>query len=110
MKNLDRRNFIKKTSLSGAALAIGSMLTGSTPEVPERETGAQYMGGFAAPKLDTVRAAFIGVGNRGPSHLRFLSKLDGFEIVAISDLYEDKVKKQYDYCQEIGKGKKLKNF
>jgi len=110
MKNLDRRNFIKKTSLSGAAMALGSMLGGSSQAAPDREAGAQYMGGFAAPKLDTIRAAFIGVGNRGPSHLRFLAKLDGFEVVAISDLYEDKVKKQYDYCQEIGKGKRHKNI
>lgn len=110
MKNLDRRNFIKKTSLSGAAMALGSMLGGSAQAAPERETGAQYMGDFAAPKLDTIRAAFIGVGNRGPSHLRFLAKLDGFEVVAISDLYEDKVKKQYDYCQKIGKGKRHKNI
>jgi hypothetical protein len=29
MKNLDRRDFLKKTSLSGAAIATASILTGS---------------------------------------------------------------------------------
>ncbi|MDW3646016.1 MAG: Gfo/Idh/MocA family oxidoreductase [Bacteroidia bacterium] len=109
MKNLDRRNFLKKTSMSGAALAIGSMLSAATEAYPERESGAQYMGGFSAPKLPTIRTAFIGVGARGPSHLRFLSQLEGVEIVAISDLYEDKVQKQVEFCKKVGKGKRHQN-
>lgn len=111
MKNIDRRQFVKKTSFSGAGLAIGSILSNQSCAMPPvREIGAQYMGGFSAPKLETIRAAFIGVGARGPSHLRFMSKLEGVEIVAISDLYEDNVQKEYDYCQEIGKGMKHKNI
>lgn len=106
MKHLDRRHFLKKTSMSGAVLAMGSMLTGTTQAAPPRAADATYMGGFAAPKLDTIRAAFIGVGARGPSHLRFLAKLDGFEVVAISDLYEDNVMKEKKFCLEVGKGKK----
>ena len=106
MSNLDRRKFLKKASLSGAALAVGSQLMGNTQMTPIRETGAQYMGDFAAPKLKTIRAAFIGVGYRGPNHLRFLAKLDGFEVVAISDLYEDNVMRERDFCLEIGKGKR----
>ena len=53
----------------------------------------KYMGGFAADKLPTVRAAFIGVGLRGPSHLRNFGALPNTEIVAISDLHEDQVSK-----------------
>ena len=109
MSNLDRRNFIKKTSLSGAALAMGGLLPHTATAQPERRTAARYMGSFAAPKLETVRAAFIGVGYRGPNHLRFLAKLEGFEVVAISDLYEDNVKKEADFCAKIGKGQKHKN-
>ena len=51
------------------------------------------MGGFSAPKLETVRIAVIGVGARGPAHLKFSASLPGTEIVAISDLYEDLAKK-----------------
>ncbi|MCL4117495.1 UNVERIFIED_CONTAM: hypothetical protein GTU68_042296 [Idotea baltica] len=62
------------------------------------------MGDFAAAKLETVRAAFIGVGARGPGHARFFSEMEGTEIVAVSDLYEDNVDKVIDRCKEIGKG------
>ena len=109
MSKLDRRNFLKKTSLSAAALAAASVLPGYTRGIPEPEAGSQYMGDFAAPKLDKIRAAFIGVGARGPSHLRFLAKLEGFEVVAISDLYEDLANKQKVYCEQLENGKKHPN-
>lgn len=46
------------------------------------------MAGFAAPKLDTVRVALIGVGARGSGHLGDLMKLDGVEIKAIADNHQ----------------------
>ncbi len=110
MKNLDRRKFIKRTAYSGAGLAIGTSLTNcATPQAIPASEGT-YMGGFAAPKLETVRAAFIGVGYRGPNHLRFLAGFDGFEVVAISDLYEDNVKKEVEFCEKIGDGKRHQNI
>lgn len=110
MKNINRRHFIKNTSLSGAGIAIGQLASKEINATPTREAGAQYMGGFSAPKIEKIRAAFIGVGARGPSHLRFMSKLDGVEIVAISDLYEDKVQKEYDYCKKVGNGIRHQNI
>jgi len=106
MKNLNRRKFIRNTAYSGAGLAVGSTLgsCATTKTVPA--SNGQYMGGFAAPKLETVRAAFIGVGYRGPNHLRFLAKLDGFEVVGIADLYEDNVKKEVEFCQKVGAGQR----
>lgn len=106
MKNLDRRDFIKKTSLSAAALATGALLPNHSDAQSLRSSSAQYMGGFAAPKIETIRAAFIGVGYRGPNHLRFLAKLDGFEVVAISDLYEDNVKREAEFCAQVGAGQR----
>ena len=108
MKNIDRRSFIQKTTFSAAALAtVGST---SATALPERPVRAQYMGDFAAPKLDELKIAIIGVGARGPSHLRFLAKLDGCEIVAISDLYEDLATKEKEYCEKVGNGEKHKNI
>ncbi len=103
MKNLDRRNFIKKTSFSAAGIATGGLISSCSTTKSVAPSGGTYMGDFAAPKLETIRIASIGVGARGPGHLRFLSKLDGCEIVAICDLYEDLVKKELTYCQEVGK-------
>lgn len=102
MTNLNRRNFLKKTSLSGAGLAIGAIFAGSTQADPRPEPGSQYMGDFAAPKLSVIRAAFIGVGARGGDHLSFMAALPGTEVVAISDLFEDNANKWKSKAEEIG--------
>lgn len=110
MKNLDRRNFIRKTSLSAAAFAAAPLLANSIEFEPERPAKGKYMGDFSAPKLETVRAAFIGVGARGPGHLKFFAGLPGTEVVAISDLYEDLSSKWGEEAKVIGKGKRHKNI
>ena len=102
MKNIGRRNFLKKTSLSAAAFA-------ATPLIPSCEdtnntlprSGGKYMGDFTAPKLDKVRIAFIGVGHRGGGHLSYLANIPGTEVVAISDLYEDKVKQSLKTVHQL---------
>ena len=106
MKYLDRRNFIKKTSLSAAAIATGPLLANEFESLPERPALASYMGDFAAPKLETVRAAFIGVGARGPGHMKFFASLPSTEVVAICDLYEDLAKKWGAKAKELGEGKR----
>ncbi len=108
--NLNRRNFIRKTSLAGAALSMGPLVAQNSVRFSERPFMHKYMGGFAAPKLETVRAAFIGVGNRGPSHLKFFAGLPGTEVVAICDLYEDLAKKWGDEAKKIGNGKQHNNI
>lgn len=64
------------------------------------------MGSFSANKLDTVKIALIGVGARGSGHARDFASLEGTEIVAIADLYEDWAKRTADKCKEAGKGKR----
>jgi predicted dehydrogenase len=61
------------------------------------------MGDFAAKKLNNIRAAIIGVGSRGRDHLKFFASLEGTEVVAISDLYEDNVDKWKKVSRDIGK-------
>ncbi len=110
MKNLDRRNFIRKTSLAGAAITMAPMITRASGSPTERAAAAKYMGDFAAPKLENIRAAFIGVGARGPGHLQFFANLPGTEVVAISDLYGDLAKKWGAVATEIGAGKRHKEI
>jgi predicted dehydrogenase len=104
MKTIDRRNFLRKTSLAGAALTMSPLLANNSV-ISERPLAQRYMGDFAAPKLETVRAAFIGVGARGPGHLQFFAGLPGTEVVAVSDLYEDLATKWAGEAKKIGKGK-----
>ncbi len=109
MKNINRRNFIRKTSLAGAAITMGPVIASSAYTISRRPYTARYMGDFAAPKLETIRAAFIGVGSRGPGHLKFFASLSGTEVVAVCDLYEDNVKKWGAVAKEIGAGSRHKN-
>lgn len=107
MKNLDRRNFLKKTSLSAAAIAAAPLAAGASPVPTPR---GQYMGDFAAEKLENVRIAIIGVGARGPGHLRNSARIPGTEIVAISDLYEDLAVRAKDMVHEIGGDQRHQNI
>ena len=103
MKDHSRRDFIKKTSMSTALLAAGPALAGES-KYRSVAPSAEYMGGFAAPKLERVRCAFIGVGNRGSGHAQQVASIAGAEIVAISDLYEDLAAKVAAECKSIGEG------
>lgn len=95
--------------MAGAAIGMSPILRGAG--IPtERPFAAKYMGGFGAAKLETIRAAFIGVGSRGPGHLKFFANLPGTEVVAISDLYEDNTKKWGTVAQGIGAGQRHKDI
>jgi len=109
MKNLHRREFLRKTALTGAAVTMAPFLNSCDTETEQRPaSGGEYMGGFAAPKIENVRMAFIGVGARGGYHMQFAGLLPNTEVVAISDLYEDNVRKWADKAKEIGEGERHK--
>ena len=99
-----RRRFIAMASAVAAGLAAGC--SRQTKETPSRLTGAKYMGGFKAPRLDTVRCAFIGVGARGVGHARQIAEIEGSEVVAICDLFEDLALRSQKHCQEAGNGQR----
>ncbi len=103
MKN-NRRNFLKITGLAGLTVSGGSILNSlaakpaanKLPLLNENKYQQTFnMCGYAAPKLDTVRVGFIGLGQRGPGHVYNMSKLGGVEIKALCDIRKasvDKVK------------------
>jgi hypothetical protein len=97
MKN-NRRDFLKFTGLAGAGILTGLV----RPAVSEaRVLGEQQaakprnqkfnMSGYGAPKLETVRMGFIGLGERGPGHVLRSSKIEGVDIRALCDLRPEKV-------------------
>ncbi len=94
-------------ALGAGVLASCSSKSGNTSS---RRSGAKYMGDFAAPKIGTVRCAFIGVGARGSGHNSQIAEIEGTEVVAISDLYEDLAKKAQGKCVEAGKGTRHKDI
>ena len=86
MSKFDRRNFIKTTSLT-AAFASSYVFSSTS----SRKNEQMYMGDFSAPKLNKIKAAFLGVGYRGKGHLKLFASLPGTEVVGISDLYEENI-------------------
>ena len=100
----NRRNFLKLTGLTGLGMAGGGILKtfgGTAIHQKTEEPRAQRfnMSGYAAPKIDTVRVGFIGLGQRGPSHLNNMTKLGGVEIKALCDVrpeYAERAKKRIE--------------
>jgi hypothetical protein len=105
MKN-KRREFLKFSALGGLGIAGGFLkafasekdYTGKTEverisqRFEKNRNSIFNMSGYAAPKLETVRIGFIGLGNRGPAHLDQMSKLEGVDIKALCDLRPEKIK------------------
>lgn len=99
----NRRNFLKTSGLAGIGLAGGAGILNAKPVAgaPGQETRANVqqrgkhfnMSGYAAPKIETVRIGFVGLGNRGPGAVNRMSKIDGVEIKALCDVRPDRAEK-----------------
>jgi ornithine cyclodeaminase/alanine dehydrogenase-like protein (mu-crystallin family) len=77
--DLTRRTFVK-TSVAASSAAL---LSAQSPN-------------------DTVRVAFIGVGNRGAYLLQNMLKVPGVNVVAICDIDPDRMKKAVDAAAAAG--------
>ncbi|MEJ7770085.1 MAG: Gfo/Idh/MocA family oxidoreductase [Chitinophagaceae bacterium] len=94
----NRRNFLKLTGLTGLGLA-GGILKGfagvhdsdGNPARRDESLKADRfnMSGYAAPKLETVRVGFIGLGQRGPTHLKNMTKMGGVSVMGLCDVREE---------------------
>lgn len=96
-----RRNFLKLTGIAWLSIFSRGTVKGYASEsknpdksdIPQlsksyKKTHKQKfnMSGYAAPKIDTVRIGIIGLGQRGPAHMRNMSRIEGVEIKALCDL------------------------
>ena len=70
---------------------------------PARPADQISMIGFAADPIETVRVAFIGLGDRGDGAVRRFTYLDGVEIVALCDIEEDRVNEMQELLAKRGK-------
>jgi predicted dehydrogenase len=85
---MDRRDFLK---LGGSAVAAGALpvrdsVTGGAAGVIARGAETQADGPLAAPPMDTVRIAYVGIGGQGSGHVRNLLKIPGCRITAVCDI------------------------
>ena len=106
---MKRKDFLKLSSASALFLGLNpdKLDASSIQESHDLiDKNSQYMGDYSAPKFKKVRVAFIGVGARGTGHARQIATIEGTEVVAISDLYQDLAQRSIDNCKEIGKGER----
>jgi len=103
-----RRDFLKTTMLSGAALSLsGVPVFGKEiieySEQQAKSTKNKSMLGFACEPIKTVRIGFIGLGMRGPDAVRRMMKLEGVEVKALCDLLPERVKGVNDSVVKEGR-------
>ncbi|MDI9638814.1 Gfo/Idh/MocA family oxidoreductase [Kamptonema cortianum] len=100
-----RREFLRAAGLAGLGSLTPSLFARvqarSGQPIPKSQ-GKSRMG-VGAPKLDKVRLGFIGVGARGPTHVASCLNIEGCEIVAICDLYEDWANRAVKMCTDAGR-------
>jgi predicted dehydrogenase len=83
--NSDRRDFLKKVSLLSTTAITLPMLNVEAKGAPRFN-----MSGYRAPKIDKVRMAIVGLGNRGYGAVDRFTYIEGAEIVALCDRHESK--------------------
>jgi predicted dehydrogenase len=95
----NRRKFFQIAGVAGAGMLSGGLSScsrqatakdeqalASIKEAVSKKHPQQFnMSGFAAPKIETVRIGFIGLGNRGPGAVERISNIEGIEITALCD-------------------------
>ena len=86
MKKVSRRDFIKTGSIAAAGISISA----------EKITGA-------GDQAWSVKVGVIGTGYRGTSHVSNLLTIEGVEIIAVCDLFEDRAKNAASICKKNGR-------
>jgi len=93
-----RRDFLKAATVVGAGAMTGGVIkscsTGAGKETnlhhikeiaDSRHTQLFNMSGYSAPKIDTVRVGFIGLGSRGSGAVYRMLNIEGTEVRALCD-------------------------
>ena len=94
----NRRIFLKKSGIAGVGLAGASILpvysslkVNDISELQKNYKQKFNMSGYSAPKMQTIRAGFLGLGNRGPVHMTNFTLIEGAKVVALCDVVPDRV-------------------
>lgn len=112
--NLSRRTFLKTTALAGTVGVIGgggatgllsscSTETKKTGKTPLREPGSYYIPNLPdlADDGKELKAGVIGCGGRGSgAAMDFLNSANGVTIIALGDVFEERVTSLADKLKE----------
>ncbi len=86
MESVTRRNFIR----TGAVAAVGMSV------IPKTAFSA-------VNEIQPVKVGVVGTGNRGTSHVNNLLTIEGVEITAVCDLFEDRASNASGICRKAGR-------
>jgi len=93
----NRRSFIRNVTLGSGLVAAGvpqfacssdkgDGKFGHIKEQAGRNPDMKFnMCGYAAPKMDTVRIGFVGIGDRGSGAVKRMTHIEGVEVTALCD-------------------------
>jgi hypothetical protein len=98
-KEINRREFIRAAGAAGVSIAAGGLNAFASKDTKIEQSHV----GLAAPKLERVRTAFIGVGARGSGHVAQMLMMDGVDLVAICDTYEPAARSSAKRCTDKGR-------
>jgi predicted dehydrogenase len=104
-KRLNRRDFLKQSSTAGLGVALGSMAMSKYGCVRQPQLKTEPIEHLVTPPVETVRVAYVGIGNQGSGHLRNLLRIEGVEIKAACDIREERVLWAQEQCEKAGKPK-----
>ncbi len=71
-------------------------------ESPARAEGQTHVLNLTAPKMKTVRVAFVGLGMRGPGAVARFTHIPGVEVVALCDYERERAEKCQKHLREAG--------
>ncbi|MDO6427153.1 Gfo/Idh/MocA family oxidoreductase [Thalassotalea sp. 1_MG-2023] len=100
MKIFDRRFFIKSAaaiSTTHIATTLADTFTQISPSTLFDHKSVMHL---IAPKMATVRIGFIGLGERGLSHVKHCSHIDGIEIKALCDIDQNAMNQASQYLEQ----------
>lgn len=97
----NRRDFLKLTGLTGLGIA-GDW---SQFDIPRKQKF--NMSGYGAPAIDTVRIAYVGVGNRGTGAVKRIVRLENVDVKAICDIRPEKAEEAAQVFKGTGHSPKL---
>ncbi len=71
-------------------------------DTPQRPAGQKDVIQLTAPKMQTVRVAFVGLGMRGPGAVQRWTYIPGVQIVALCDYVEERAEACQQYLRNAG--------
>ena len=111
MKKQNRRKFLQLSALSGAFLGLPISKTYARSAVEKklaritesRKTNAVTVMGLRDEPIEQVKVAFIGLGNRGPGHLKHVAAVHPkATITAICDIREKRTENALKILEKHG--------